>query len=172
MKQQRARRVAEQLQQELADLLRTGVKDPRVGMVTVTQVEVSADVAHAKVYFTTLAGREHSVDAVAALSRTAGFLRSQLSQIYRVTGYGSPRDTLYRLVGPICQPGDVIYPCVRLPRLSPGDTLMIMDSGAYFEPDSTSFSFQRPGTVAIDGEQVQTIRRAESFQDMIHRDHY
>ena len=102
----------------------------------------------------------------------AGILRSQLSQIYRVTNYGAQRDTLYRLVGPICQPGDVIYPCVRLPRLSPGDVLMIMDSGAYFEPDSTSFSFQRPGTVAIEGEQVHPVRRAETFQDMIHRDIY
>ena len=49
-------------------------------MVTVTQVEVSADMAHAKVYFTALTGREQRDAAVAALSRTAGFLRSQLSQ--------------------------------------------------------------------------------------------
>jgi hypothetical protein len=45
-----------------------------------------------------------------------------------------------------------------------------MDSGAYFEPDSTSFSFQRPATLALDGHQVRVIRRAESFADMIHRD--
>jgi ribosome-binding factor A len=76
----RTHRVAEQLQHELADLLRTQVKDPRVGMVTVTAVDVSADMAHAKVYFTTLSGIAHSKDAVAALARTAGFLRSQLSQ--------------------------------------------------------------------------------------------
>ena len=80
MKSQRTHRVAEQLQHELAGLLRTEVKDPRVGMVTVTGVDVSADMAHAKVYFTTLSGIEHSKDAVTALSRTAGFLRSQLSQ--------------------------------------------------------------------------------------------
>jgi diaminopimelate decarboxylase len=102
----------------------------------------------------------------------AGMLRGQLNQIYRVTDYGAPRDTVYRLVGPICQPGDVIFPCVRLPRLSKGDVLMIMDSGAYFEPDSTSFSFQRPGTVAIEGDHVFAVRRAESFDDMIHRDIY
>jgi ribosome-binding factor A len=77
---QRVQRVAEQIQQDLADLLRTEVKDPRIGMVTVTQVEVSGDMAHAKVYFTALTGREHADAAVAALSRTAGFLRSQLSQ--------------------------------------------------------------------------------------------
>ena len=100
----------------------------------------------------------------------AGILRHQLHQVYRVTECGSPRDTLYRLVGPICQPGDVLFPCVRLPRLSAGDVLMVMDSGAYFEPDSTSFSFQRPGTVAIEGDHVHVIRRAETFEDMIDRD--
>lgn len=80
MKSQRVHRVAEQIQHELADLLRTEVKDPRIGMVTVTLVEVSGDMAHAKVYFTALTGIEHAAASVAALSRTAGFLRSQLSQ--------------------------------------------------------------------------------------------
>ena len=80
MKGQRLNRVAEQIQHELADLLRTEVKDPRVGMVTVTGVDVSADMAHAKVYFTALTGREHGAAAEAALTRTGGFLRSQLSQ--------------------------------------------------------------------------------------------
>jgi ribosome-binding factor A len=79
MKPQRAHRVGEQIQQELAQLLRSEVKDPRVGMVTVTQVEVSADMAHAKVFFTNLEGREHAAEAERALGRTAGFLRSQLS---------------------------------------------------------------------------------------------
>lgn len=79
MKSQRLHRVAEQLQQELAELLRTEVKDPRVRMVTVTHVDVSADMAHAKVYFTALSGQEHRAEAEGALARTAGFLRSQLS---------------------------------------------------------------------------------------------
>ena len=80
MKSQRASRVAEQIQHELADLLRTEVKDPRVGMVTVTHVDVTADMAHAKVHFTTLAGVVQSKEAIAALDRTAGFLRSQLAR--------------------------------------------------------------------------------------------
>ena len=80
MKTQRTHRVAEQIQQELAQLLRTEVKDPRVGMVTVTHVDVSADMAHAKVHFTALSGREHAKDTAAALARVAGFLRSQLAQ--------------------------------------------------------------------------------------------
>jgi ribosome-binding factor A len=89
MKSQRAHRVGEQIQQELAQLLRTEVKDPRIGMVTVTSVEVSADVAHAKVRFTDLRGREHAAEAEKALARTAGFLRSQLS--HRLKLYTVPQ---------------------------------------------------------------------------------
>ena len=86
---QRAERVADQIQREFADLLVNDVKDPRVGRVTVTQVEVSPDLSHATVHFTHLAGREHSADAVAALSRTAGFLRSELS--HRLNLYSVPQ---------------------------------------------------------------------------------
>lgn len=110
----------------------------------------------------------------------AGILGHEQHQIFRVTDFGKhathasssdESDTqLYRLVGPICQPGDVTFYCVRLPRLAPGDVLMIMDSGAYFEPDSTSFSFRRPATVAIEAGRSFVVRRAESFEDMIHRD--
>lgn len=89
MKPQRTHRVAEQIQQELADLVRTEVKDPRVGMVTFTHVEVSADMAHAKVSFTHLAGREHAEEAVRSLAHAAGFLRSQLS--HRLKLYTVPQ---------------------------------------------------------------------------------
>jgi ribosome-binding factor A len=89
MKPQRTHRVAEQIQHELAELVRTEVKDPRVGMVTITQVDVSADMAHAKVHFTHLAGREHADDAVKGLTRAAGFLRSQLS--HRMKLYTVPQ---------------------------------------------------------------------------------
>ena len=84
---QRAQRVAEQIQREVAQLLRDEVKDPRVGRVTITAVEVSPDLSHAKVFVTHLAGREHSGEAIEALQHTAGFLRSALShrlQLYSV----------------------------------------------------------------------------------------
>ena len=51
----RQRRVADQIQRELAEIIRGELKDPRVGMLTLTSVEVSPDLAHAKVFFTTLA---------------------------------------------------------------------------------------------------------------------
>jgi ribosome-binding factor A len=84
---QRAQRVGEQIQRELAQMLRDEVKDPRVGRVTITAVEVSPDLSHAKVFVTHLAGREHADEAVRALSRTVGFLRTELShrmQLYSV----------------------------------------------------------------------------------------
>jgi ribosome-binding factor A len=84
MKSQRTNRVAEELQHELAQLLRSEVKDPRVGMVTVTGVEVTPDMAHARVHFTHLKGKAHAEEAVAALARTAGFLRSQLAHRLRL----------------------------------------------------------------------------------------
>ena len=77
---QRAHRVGDQLQRELADLLKNEVKDPRVGPVTITEVDVTSDLSHATVRFTHLAGKEQSQAAVDALARTAGFLRSELAR--------------------------------------------------------------------------------------------
>ena len=77
---QRAHRVGDQIQRELADLLKNEVKDPRVGRITITAVDVSGDLSHATVRFSSLAGKEASKDTVKALSRTAGFLRSELSR--------------------------------------------------------------------------------------------
>jgi ribosome-binding factor A len=86
---QRAHRVGDQIQRELADLLRNDVKDPRVGPVTITGVDVSADLSHATVRVTHLAGKEKAGDAVDALARTAGFLRSELAR--RLDLYSVPQ---------------------------------------------------------------------------------
>jgi ribosome-binding factor A len=86
---QRAQRVGDQIQRELAELLRLHVKDPRIGMVTVTAVEVSPDLSHAKIFFTHLAGTEQSATAVEALQHTAGYLRSELA--HRLKLYSVPQ---------------------------------------------------------------------------------
>ena len=86
---QRAQRVGEQIQRELAELLREHVKDPRVGRVTITGVETSPDLSHAKVFVTHLAGIEHAEEPVQALQRTAGFLRTQLA--HRMKLYSVPQ---------------------------------------------------------------------------------
>ena len=57
---QRSDRVAEQIRRDLADLIRSELKDPRVGMISLTDVQLTPDYAHAKVFFTTLQS-EHLV---------------------------------------------------------------------------------------------------------------
>lgn len=75
----RSRRIAEQIQRELSEVIRLELKDPRVGMVTITDVEVSQDYSHAKVFFTTLGDTVKVGETVTGLARAAGFLRSQLA---------------------------------------------------------------------------------------------
>src|SRR5262245_24370890 len=75
---QRLRRVADHIQKELSALLRAELKDPRVGMITFTGVEVSPDLAHAKVFFTSLGDAEARAATRTGLERAAGFLRSML----------------------------------------------------------------------------------------------
>ncbi|MBT9569184.1 MAG: 30S ribosome-binding factor RbfA [Thiobacillus sp.] len=75
----RARRVADQIQRELPELIRQEVKDPRVGMLTITEVEVNRDMEFAKVFFTTLGGQTEHDACLEGLRRASGFLRSQLS---------------------------------------------------------------------------------------------
>lgn len=76
----RARRIADQMQRELSELIRLEVKDPRVVMVTLTDVEVTRDMDHAKVFFTTLGGPAEHEACLQGLQRASGFLRTQLSQ--------------------------------------------------------------------------------------------
>ncbi len=76
----RTRRIGEQMQRELAALIRDAVKDPRVGMVTVSAVEVTRDLAHAKVFVTVLGDETARRDTMTALVSAAGFLRHELGQ--------------------------------------------------------------------------------------------
>lgn len=71
----RSYRVADQVQRDLAELIRE-LKDPRVGMVTLNAVEVSPDYAHAQVYFSLLVGSPD--ESQAALNEAAGYLRNGL----------------------------------------------------------------------------------------------
>ncbi|MGH8622506.1 MAG: 30S ribosome-binding factor RbfA [Burkholderiales bacterium] len=80
----RSRRIAEQIQRELSDIIRLELKDPRVGMITLTDVEVTPDNAHARVYFTLLGEASRIDDAAAGLRHAAGYLRSQLAQRLKV----------------------------------------------------------------------------------------
>lgn len=77
MSSQRNLRVAEQIRQELASILMREMKDPRVVGVTITAVNVTTDLEHAKVWFTVFGGEHES--ARKGLASAAGFLRSELA---------------------------------------------------------------------------------------------
>lgn len=76
---QRGDRVAEQVRRDLADLIRNELKDPRIGMISLTSVELTPDYAHAKVFFTTL-NADQLPDIEQGLKRAAGFLRRELGR--------------------------------------------------------------------------------------------
>ncbi len=82
----RKQRVAEQIQKELAQLIQLEMKDPRLGMVTVSAVEVSRDLAFADVYVSFLGvdEQERIDQSLKILGQAAGFLRSQLAQTIKL----------------------------------------------------------------------------------------
>lgn len=75
----RNRKIADQIQRELAEIIRLELRDPRVGMVTITDVEVANDTSHAKVFITALGNAAQIESCLHGLNRAAGFLRTQLA---------------------------------------------------------------------------------------------
>ena len=76
----RSRRVGEQIQRTLSEIIRRELKDPRVGTASVTAVEVSGDLSHARVYFSLLEPDADPSAALAGLQSASGFLRRQLGR--------------------------------------------------------------------------------------------
>jgi diaminopimelate decarboxylase len=81
-----------------------------------------------------------------------------------------PADEEVTLNGPACFAGDILYKNILMPTLHVGDTLAVMDSGAYFTAMESSFGFPRPAIVAVDGADVHLIRTRETYDEMIARD--
>lgn len=76
----RNRRIAEQIQKDLSEIIRLRLKDPRVGMVTLTFVEVTEDNAHAKIYVSSLLGEASLAKSLEGLLESRGFLRRELGK--------------------------------------------------------------------------------------------
>jgi ribosome-binding factor A len=76
----RATRVADQIRMEVADIIMRKTKDPRVGSVTVTDVEMTNDLRLARVFVTTLGDDQAQADALVGLTKAAGFIRSELGR--------------------------------------------------------------------------------------------
>lgn len=75
----RQEKLGELIAIELSDLLRTRVKDPRVGFASITRVEVSGDLRHAKVFVSVMGNEDEQEDTIRALKHATGFLRHELA---------------------------------------------------------------------------------------------
>jgi ribosome-binding factor A len=80
----RSRRVGEQIQRELAELVQRELKDPRLGMVTISAVEVTRDMGLAKVFFTVFGEGFDEKQTLEALNHANGFLRRELAHRMRL----------------------------------------------------------------------------------------
>jgi ribosome-binding factor A len=81
----RADRVAQQIQREIAVILQREVKDPRVGMVTVSDVELTRDLQHAKIFVTFFLNEEDNIDAgVKVLNDASGYIRILLGKAMKL----------------------------------------------------------------------------------------
>ncbi|HCI81528.1 MAG TPA: 30S ribosome-binding factor RbfA [Ktedonobacter sp.] len=75
----RQEKLGEQIAEDISDLIRTRVKDPRIGFVSVTRVEVSGDLRHAKVYVSVMGSPEERKETMQGLNKATGFLRHELA---------------------------------------------------------------------------------------------
>ena len=82
----RTQRIGDQMQRELAQLIRREVKDQRLGLVTITAVDVSRDIGHAKVFITVMGqdDAEAIKESLKVLNDAAGFLRMQLGKAMKL----------------------------------------------------------------------------------------
>ncbi|TFE02801.1 30S ribosome-binding factor RbfA [Jeotgalibacillus salarius] len=80
----RSNRVGEQMKKELGDIIGRKMKDPRIGFVTVTDVEVTGDLQQATVYITVLGDEEQRENTLRGLAKAKGFIRSEIGQRIRL----------------------------------------------------------------------------------------
>lgn len=80
----RAERLAEEIREQVARMIATDLKDPRLGFVTVTRVELAHDLGHARVHVGVLGGEAERRKSLAALEQASGFVRRELGRRLRI----------------------------------------------------------------------------------------
>lgn len=84
MSEVRANRVGEQMKKELGEIITRKLKDPRVGFVTITDVEVTGDLQQAKIFISVLGDEKQKHDTLVGLAKAKGFIRSEIGQRIRL----------------------------------------------------------------------------------------
>jgi ribosome-binding factor A len=113
----RANRVGEQMKKELSEIIGRKIKDPRIGFVTVTDVQVTGDLQQAKVYISVLGDDEQRENTLKGLAKAKGFIRSEIGQRIRLRktpeiifefdesiDYGNRIETLLHQLQPVEKP--------------------------------------------------------------------
>ena len=77
---QRAARVAREMQRQLMGILRDEIKDPRVGFITITKVDMTPDLRYARIFFTILGGAVQVKSAMAGLEKATAYIRYLIAQ--------------------------------------------------------------------------------------------
>lgn len=80
----RANRVAEQMKKEISDIVNNKIKDPRIGFLTITDVEVTGDLQQAKIFFSILGDEEERETSLLGLEKASGFIRSEIGRRIRL----------------------------------------------------------------------------------------
>lgn len=80
----RPERMAEAIKKEVADLLRNEIKDPRVGFVTITGVDVTKDLSYAKIFVSVMGKDDQRTETLNALQKAAGYMRSEIGRRIKV----------------------------------------------------------------------------------------
>lgn len=84
MSRVRVGRVGEQIKKELSQIIQTELKDPRVGFLTITGVDVTNDLSQARVYLSVLGDEQQKEESLKAIMKASGFIRSELGRRIRL----------------------------------------------------------------------------------------
>lgn len=77
----RTRRVADLLKEEISLIIQRGIKDPRIGFITITHIKMSEDIKHAKIYFCTLETENNKSVVLDTLNNASQFIRAELKKV-------------------------------------------------------------------------------------------
>ena len=80
MRFKRSQRIQELLLEEISKLLQSGLKDPRIGFTTLTRVEVSENLKHAKIFISVMGSEKEKTETLEALKSAKGFIRNSLGK--------------------------------------------------------------------------------------------
>ncbi len=117
----RSNRVADQIQRELANLIQFEIKDPRVGMVTITGVDVTKEFENARVYYTVLGDDATRKATEQGLQRAAGFLRRELAHRLRLRTTPSLQFVYDKSIDQAARMSELISSAIKLEKNTDDD---------------------------------------------------